>query len=190
MLFFKQNEEHTFYIRFEYRCYLKLLNRVRIFINNAYPFKLSTIRQMKLVTLPKITLIGLEVNAHRKDLHQQVPARWEKLFTRKAEFLNRTTGSYTEVTANVGGEIYRQIVGAEVEPGKSVPIGFSSIQIPSQLYIHFHHMGPLVQISHSFSKMHNYAGENGLATDEFKIDRGYLPGLPNSPHDLYLRVLK
>ena len=145
---------------------------------------------MKVVTLPKITLIGIEVKAHWKELHQKIPAAWNKLFTRKVELSNRTTDSYTEVSANVAGEIYTQIVGAEMKAGQPIPVGMTSLQIPKQVYLHFHHSGPLAQIVDSFGKMYDYADKKGLKTDEFKIDRGYLLGLPDSPHDLYIKVVK
>lgn len=151
--------------------------------------KIKPIKTMKVVKLPKITLIGVEVKAHWKELHQKVPAAWEKLFTRKAELSNRTTDSYTEVYLGAEDDIYTQIVGAEVEPMQSVPVGLSSIQIPSQSYLHFHHTGPLTQIADSFRKMYDYTGKNGIETDKLKVDRGYLPGLPDSPHDLYMKVL-
>ncbi|WP_069130374.1 GyrI-like domain-containing protein [Rhodohalobacter halophilus] len=145
---------------------------------------------MKVVTLPKITLIGIEVKAHWKELHQKMPEAWEKLFTRKGELSNRTTDTYTEISANVMDEIYTQIVGAEVEPGRPVPAGMTSLQIPKQSYLHFHHTGPLTEIAGSFGKMYRWAEENRIAADEFKIDRGYLPGLPDSPHDLYIKVVQ
>jgi len=145
---------------------------------------------MKVVTLPKITLIGIEVKAHWKELHQKIPAAWNKLFTRKVELSNRTTDSYTEVSANVTGKIYTQIVGAEVKAGQPIPVGMTSLQIPKQSYLHFHHTRALSEIADSFGKMYQWAEENGITTDEFKIDRGYLPGLPDSPHDLYIKVVK
>jgi predicted transcriptional regulator YdeE len=145
---------------------------------------------MKIVTLPEITLVGIEVQAHWKDLHQKIPVAWDKLFTRKGELSNRSTDSYTEVSVNIADEVYTQIVGAEVKAGQPIPVGMTSLKIPKQSYLHFHHSGALAQIADSFGKMYDYADENDLKTDEFKIDRGYLPGLPDSPHDLYIKVLK
>ncbi|WP_372906511.1 GyrI-like domain-containing protein [Rhodohalobacter sp.] len=143
---------------------------------------------MKVVTLPEITLIGIEVKAHWKELHQKIPAAWEQLFTRKEELTNGTTDTYTEISVNVKDEIYTQIEGAEVKTGQLVPAGMTSLQIPKQSYLHFHHTGPLTEIAESFGKMYQWAEENRMAADEFKVDRGYLPGLPDSPHDLYIRI--
>jgi predicted transcriptional regulator YdeE len=145
---------------------------------------------MKVVTLPEITLIGIEVKAHWKELHQKMPEAWEQLFTRKEELTNRTTDTYTEISVNVKDEIYTQIVGAEVKAGQPVPSGMTSLQIPKQTYLHFHHNGALAQIADSYGKMYDYADKSDLITNEFKIDRGYLPGLPDSPHDLYIKVVK
>ncbi|PKD42595.1 GyrI-like domain-containing protein [Rhodohalobacter barkolensis] len=145
---------------------------------------------MKVVTLPEITLIGIEVKAHWKELHQKIPTAWEQLFTRKEELTNRTTDTYTEISVNVKDEIYTQLVGAEVKTGQPVPAGMTSLQIPKQSYLHFHHTGPLTEIAESFGNMYQWAEENGITTGEFKIDRGYLPGLPDSPHDLYIKIVK
>ena len=145
---------------------------------------------MKVVTLPKLNLIGIEVRAHWKELHEKMPAAWQKLFTRKKELTNRTTDTFTEISVSVQEEIYTQIVGAEVEKGHPVPIGMTSILIPKQSYLHLHHSGSLMEIADSFGKMYQWAEENDLSTDEFKIDRGYLPGMPDSPHDLYIRIIE
>lgn len=151
---------------------------------------IKSVQFMKVVTLPKITLIGIEVKAHWKELHQKMPEAWEQLFTRKEELTNRTTDTYTEISVNVKDEIYTQIVGSEVKAGQPVPAGMTSLQIPKQSYLHFHHNGQLTEITGSFGKMYQWAENNHLAADEFKIDRGYLPGLPDSPHDLYIKIVK
>ena len=143
---------------------------------------------MKIITLESFIVTGLEVKAHWKELFEKMPKAWGELFERADEIQNAKNAFFTEVSVSAGDGFYTEMIGAEVESAAEIPSGMSQVMVPEQTYIHHRHEGPVENIAGTFGDIYDWAKEQNLTAEEFKIDRGYLPGMPETPHDLYVKI--
>lgn len=143
---------------------------------------------MEILHLDELHVVGIKVVAHWKELFHKIPEAWNHLFQVSDQILNRNSDFYTEISVSENKGIYTQLLGAEVSSELAAPKEFTTLHIPRQKYIYYQHKGELQEIANSFGKMYDWAKENNLQAEEFKIDRGYLPGLPNSTHHLFIKL--
>lgn len=143
---------------------------------------------MEILHLDELLITGIKVEAHWKELFQKIPEAWNSLFQVSDQILNRNSDFYTEISVSENKGIYTQLVGAEISSELNVPKEFVTLYIPRQKYVYYHHKGDLQEITNSFGRMYDWANKHNLKPDQFKIDRGYLPGLPNSPHHLFIKL--
>lgn len=135
------------------------------------------------VELPEMTAIGILVEAHWNDLPQAIPAAWTRLFETDTGATN-----FLEVSLSREGSVYRELVGYLAAKKTEVPPGMIRITIPAQRYLRLAHDGPLVEISAGFEKLYAHAAVAGLKATDYKLDFGYVPGLPPGPHELHVAL--
>ena len=135
------------------------------------------------VDLPEMTAIGVLVEARWDDLPRAVPAAWTRLF-------ETDTGatSFLEVSISRENGVYRELVGYLAAKKTEVPPGMVKITIPAQRYLRLIHDGPLADIAAGFEKLHAHAAVAGLRATDYKLDFGYLPGLPPGRHELHVAI--
>ncbi len=135
------------------------------------------------VELPELVAIGIEVVAPWDELPRAVPAAWTRLF-------ETDTGatSFLEVSISRDNGVYRELVGYLAANKTEVPPGMTRLVLPPARYLRLIHDGPLVAITAGFEKLYAHAALAGLAATDFKLDFGYLPGLPPGRHELHVRL--
>ncbi|WP_332687819.1 GyrI-like domain-containing protein [Devosia sp.] len=135
------------------------------------------------VELPEVHAIGVLVEAHWNDLPKAIPAAWTRLFE-----TDTGASSFLEVSISRDNGIYRELVGYLAAKKTEVPDGMVRIVIPAQRYLRIIHDGPLVEIAAGFEKLYAHAAVAGLKATDYKLDFGYLPGLPAGRHELHVAL--
>ncbi|CAN7239026.1 effector binding domain-containing protein [Devosia sp. LjRoot16] len=135
------------------------------------------------VELPEMQAIGVLVEAHWNDLPKAIPAAWTRLFE-----TDTGASSFLEVSISRDNGIYRELVGYLAAKKTEVPDGMVRIVIPAQRYLRIVHDGPLVEIAAGFEKLYAHAAVAGLKATDYKLDFGYLPGLPAGRHELHVAL--
>lgn len=135
------------------------------------------------IELPELIAIGILVEAHWNELPRAVPAAWTRLF-------ETDTGatSFLEVSISRDNGFYRELVGYLAAKKTEVPEGMTRLVIPAQRYLRIVHDGPLVDIADGFGKLYAHAAVAGLKATDYKLDFGYLPGLPAGRHELHVAL--
>lgn len=135
------------------------------------------------VDLPEMTAIGVMVETSWDELPHAVPAAWTRLF-------ETDTGatSFLEVSLPREAGVWRELVGYLAAKATEVPPGMTRITIPAQRYLRLIHDGPLVDIAAGFERLYAYAAVAGLVATDYKLDFGYLPGLPPGRHELHVAL--
>ena len=135
------------------------------------------------VDLPEMTAIGVVVEAHWDELPRAIPAAWTRLF-------ETDTGatSFLEVSISRQAGIYRELVGYLAAKKTEVPPGMTRVTIPAQRYLRLIHDGPLVDIARGFEQLYAHAAVAGFKATDYKLDFGYLPGLPPGRHELHVAL--
>ncbi|KQV08828.1 effector binding domain-containing protein [Devosia sp. Root105] len=133
------------------------------------------------VELPEMHAIGVLVEAHWNDLPKAIPAAWTRLFE-----TDTGASSFLEVSISRDNGIYRELVGYLAAKKTEVPDGMVRIVVPAQRYLRIIHDGPLVEIAAGFEKLYAHAAVAGLKATDYKLDFGYLPGLPAGRHELHV----
>jgi predicted transcriptional regulator YdeE len=136
-----------------------------------------------IVDLPEMTAIGILVEAHWNDLPKAIPAAWTRLFETDTGATN-----FLEVSISRDNGYYRELVGYLAAKKTEVPAGFTKLTIPAQRYLRLIHDGPLVEIAQGFEKLYAHAAVAGLKATDYKLDFGYLPGLPPGRHELHVAL--
>lgn len=144
---------------------------------------------MKLVQKDSFKAVGIKVVANWDNLWIEMPRVWKEFVLRYAEIKNRIDDTFIDISLQKEGDEFIQLVCAEVLVIEDVPQGMVGLEIPSQRYIYFRHVGPVAQITTSFGKMHEWADKNGQAVDDFKLDRGYTKEGLEQEHDLFIRIV-
>ena len=80
------------------------------------------------------------------------------------------------------------LVGYLAARKTEVPPGMIRYAIPPGRYLRLIHDGPLVEIAAGFEKLYAHAAVAGLKATDFKLDFGYLVGLPPGRHELHVRL--
>lgn len=143
---------------------------------------------MQILTLGPLKLIGLTVTAGWDALWTEMPQAWRSLFARGHEIPNRVALPYMDVSLEQRDGVYTQLLAAEVSALAPVPDGMVALEIPEQTYLAYRHAGALPEIASAFGAMYDWAEQNGVALDAFKLDIGYLPDGTEPCHDLFIRV--
>lgn len=135
------------------------------------------------VELPEMIAIGVLVEAHWNDLPKAIPIAWTRLF-------ETDTGatSFLEVSISREDGFYRELVGYLAAKKTEVPDGMTRLVIPAQRYLRIVHDGPLVEIADGFGKLYAHAAVARLKATDYKLDFGYLPGLPAGRHELHVAL--
>jgi predicted transcriptional regulator YdeE len=135
------------------------------------------------VELPEMIAIGVLVEAHWNELPRAIPTAWTRLF-------ETDTGatSFLEVSISRDNGFYRELVGYLAAKKTEVPDGMTRLVIPAQRYLRIVHDGPLVDIADGFGKLYAHAAVAGLKATDYKLDFGYLPGLPAGRHELHVAL--
>lgn len=133
------------------------------------------------IELPALTAIGILVEAPWNELPRVVPAAWTRLF----ETDTGATG-FLEVSISRDGGVYGELVGYLAAQKTEVPPGMVRYPIPAGRYLRIMHDGPLEGIAEGFSRLYAHAAATGLSATDFKLDFGYLPGLPPGRHELHV----
>jgi len=133
------------------------------------------------VDLPELVAIGLLVEGEQID--ELVRAAWPRLF-------ERDTGASAFLRAGLLPEGGRQraLVGFLAARKTERPDGMTRIEIPAQRYVRLVHDGGPGTIRAAFEHMGQYARVHGLVATASTLDFGYLPGLPDTRHELHLAL--
>lgn len=134
-----------------------------------------------------LKLVGIKVETDWRHLATEMPAAWQVMRARQAEIENRVNNDFLDVCLQEKGEIYTQCVGVEVSHFDAVPEGMTAIEIPAQQYVYHLHTGSEDQIAATFGAMYAWALQNGIAVDEFKIDR--ISSTTQTGHHLFIRIV-
>ncbi len=143
---------------------------------------------MEIVQKSAFKVVGIPVIATWDELWTEVPAAWEEVLSRQAEIRNRINALFLDISLNKEGDLYTQLVCAEVSQFEHIPPGMIVWEIPDQRYLHHRHEGTLKEIAGSFGQMYQWAAENNTSVDDFKVDCGYTFAGHEREHDLYVRV--
>lgn len=135
------------------------------------------------IELPELLAIGIEVVAPWQELPRVIPAAWTRLFE-----TDTGASSFLEVSISRENGIYRELVGYLAARKTEVPPGMIRYAIPPGRYLRLIHDGPLVEIAGGFEKLYAHAAVAGLKATDFKLDFGYLVGLPPGRHELHVRL--
>jgi predicted transcriptional regulator YdeE len=132
-------------------------------------------------------VIGIEVVADFAALSTRVPLAWRELFARLEELPAAAGGRLAEASVELGGGRYRETVGVPIEgPAPAIPKGMSVSRLPAGAFVHHRHEGPVTEIGYGFQVIYDWAGEQGIALGELKLDIGYSPDDRPGPHDLFI----
>lgn len=146
---------------------------------------------MEIRDLDEIKVVGIPVKGGFEDLYTEVPRAWQNLLQKASDIPHRVNNTYMDITLMKEEDQYTQLVGAEVKGfPEEQKDDLEYVTIPAQTYLHHKHEAPLKQIANTYGKIYEYARNNGLNADEFKIDRGYTTDDKEHPHDLYVRIEK
>lgn len=143
---------------------------------------------VQLVERHAIKVVGIKVVAPWKDLWTEVPKAWSVLRARSGEIRSRVSDVFMDVSLDETSGTYTQLVSAEVSSLEGVPDAMVALEIPAGRYLHLRHEGALDEIPGSFGRMFDWAEQEGLRADAFKLDEGYTQGGAEREHDLYVRV--
>lgn len=135
------------------------------------------------IELPELVVIGVLVEARWEDLSQRVPAAWTRLF----EMDTGATG-FLEASLERQNGVYKELVGYLAANSTEVPEGLTKVVVPAQSYLRLIHDGPLEAIAKGFEAIYTHAATHGLRATDFKLDFGYLPGLPTGRHELHVAI--
>jgi predicted transcriptional regulator YdeE len=138
---------------------------------------------IEIVDLPEMTAIGILVEAHWNELPRAIPAAWTRLFETDTGAQN-----FLEVSISRENGFYRELVGYLAAKKTEVPPGMTKLTIPAQRYLRLIHDGPLPEITLGFEKLYAHAAVAGLQSTDYKLDFGYLPGLPDGRHELHVAL--
>lgn len=138
---------------------------------------------IEVVDLPEQVIIGILVEAPWQMLATSVPASWTRLFA-----AGTGATSFLEASLALEGGVYREIVGYLAAHGSDVPDGMTRVVIQPQRYLRLRHEGPLAGIAESYGRLLDHAVVAGLTPTDLKLDFGYLPGLPDGPHELHVAI--
>lgn len=135
------------------------------------------------IELPELVIIGIMVEAPWQDLPRKIPEAWQALFAAE-------TGatSFLEASLSVEDGVYREVVGYLAAQKSEVPEGMVKVVVPAQRYLRLSHDGPLAGIARGFGRLLDHAKAAGLRATDMKLDFGYLPGLPDSRHELHVAL--
>lgn len=138
---------------------------------------------IEIVELPELIAIGIEVRERWEELPRAVPAAWERLFE-----AGTGANSFLEVSLGRKEGVYTELVGFLAASRTDVPGGMIRMVIPAQRYLRTMHDGPLEGIATGFGSLYQYAEATRLPATDFKLDFGYLPGLPAGRHELHVAL--
>jgi predicted transcriptional regulator YdeE len=140
------------------------------------------------IELSAFHVVGLQVSATWKDLWVVMPEKWKEFIARHEEIPNRKADPFLDISLDKQGPQYIQMICSEVSETSGIPDGMVGLTIPSQKYVHYRHVGPAAGIAESFGLMYDWAKENGITVDGFKVDKGYAKEGKENEHDLYIRM--
>lgn len=131
--------------------------------------------------LPELVAIGLLVEGEQ--IADLVRVAWTRLF-------ERDTGASAFLRADLLPEngMQRALIGFLAARKTERPEGMTRLEIPAQRYLRLVHDGSLAGIPAAFDRLRHHATAHGLVTTGFTLDFGYLPGLPDTRHELHLAV--
>ena len=141
---------------------------------------------MNTITLPRMLLVGLEVEASWQDLWVKMPKAWSILPHKIDSIPHRMGDVMIDVSLGVERDIYHQFIGCEVRDASDIPDALNCILIPEQPYLHHRHEGALRDIANGFGALYDHARAEDIEVTEFKIDVGYRTDRTETPHDLYV----
>lgn len=144
---------------------------------------------MKIVHMNAMRVVGIPVEATWENLWIEMPKTWRDFIARHTEIQHRCENTFLDVSVDRRGDMYLQLICAQVTHIEEIPEGMRAIEIPSQRYIHYQHVGPVEAIAESFGKMYDWAHEHGYSVGEFKIDKGYTAEGEELEHDLYIGLM-
>lgn len=133
------------------------------------------------VELPELVAIGLLVEGEQ--VADLVRPAWTRLF-------ERDTGASAFLRADLLPENGKQraLIGFLAARKTDRPEGMTRIEIPAQRYLRLVHDGSLAGIPAALDRLRHHAKAHGLSATDFTLDFGYLPGLPDTRHELHLAL--
>lgn len=135
------------------------------------------------VHLPELVAIGLVVEGRWDELPVKVPAAWHRLFE-----MNTGATGFLQASLERHDGVYRELLGYLAARATECPAGLERHIIPAGAYLRLIHDGPLADIAEGYQALHRHAAAHGIRTTDFKLDFGYLPGLPAGRHELHVAI--
>ena len=136
-----------------------------------------------MIEMPELVLVGLLVEGTWQELPEKVPAAWRTLFA-----ADTGASGFLEASLSIENGVYRQLVGFLAARMSEVPKGMAMVVIPAGRYLKLIHDGPLAGISQGFGQLLAHAKARGQRPTNVKLDFGYLPGLEDGRHELYVAL--
>lgn len=143
---------------------------------------------MEVVHRERMLIVGLEVEAEWRALWTEVPEAWERFRERVDEIQHRTGSVFVDASVDATDDTYTQRLGVEVDRADEVPDGMTALDVPAANYIHHRHIGPPEAIADTFHLMYDWADEQEIPVEAFKLDFGYTAAGDGDEHHLYIRV--
>lgn len=148
--------------------------------------------QVKVISLPSFSLIGLELEDGKLE---SIGPMWGRFMARCTEISGNEPGvAYGACIGQPGGE-FRYLAGVRVSDDAPVPSGLCAWRVPAQKFAVFLHRGPYTEMTATFRHAYESGlAENGLTPVEgmdlerYEFARCPLPDGPDTEVDLYLPV--
>lgn len=135
------------------------------------------------IDLPELVAIGIPVDARWDELPVEMPKAWTRLFE-----MDTGATSFLGVSFEREFDIWHEFVGYLAAKATEVPEGLVRIVIPPRRYLRLIHDGSVGNIQAGFEALYHAAAVQGLNSTDFKLDFGYLPGLPPGRHELHVAI--
>ena len=135
------------------------------------------------IDLPELVAIGIPVDARWDELPVEMPKAWTRLFE-----MDTGATSFLGVSFEREFDMWHEFVGYLAARATEVPEGLVRIVIPPRRYLRLIHDGPVENIQAGFEALYHSAAVQGLNATDFKLDFGYLPGLPPGRHELHVAI--
>ena len=135
------------------------------------------------IDLPELVAIGIPVDARWDELPVEMPKAWTRLFE-----MDTGATSFLGVSFEREFDMWHEFVGYLAARATEVPEGLVRIVIPPRRYLRLIHDGPVGNIQAGFEALYHAAAVRGLNATDFKLDFGYLPGLPPGRHELHVAI--
>lgn len=144
---------------------------------------------MDIVQRPECHVVGVEVvTGSFAELRDAVPPAWRTVFARHRDLPPAPGGLFADVSTELDGGGYREVLGVLTESAAAPPDGMRVVALPAGTFLRHTFSGPVEAVADAYGAMYAWATEHAVRLGRWKIDTGYRPGFPAGPHELLMDI--